>query len=463
MLWERRMTSVATCCPAANEGLDSLRASFQDFASGRDGVLTIARASSDLPDLLDAFAATTADAFYWQQPSQGLAMLALGAACSIRPEASDRFAAAADWWRERVNSAGSPPGFEAESLAVGGFAFAPQLTQSDPVWSGWPRNLWVAPALVLERRGGDTSVQLQATDLAGVQQALALAAQALGACPAAPPPQPAISMRDDPGHDWWDASVDAVLAAITDGSMRKQVLARRIRAHASAPIDAATVLRRLCDRFPGATIYAVRRGGRCFLGASPEELVGLHDGTIAAAALAGTSQGRDGTPLLSDAKELLEHAFVVDALRERLAPHCDQLDVPAGPQLMTLPNFAHLYTPLRGHLAEARGLLELIADLHPTPAVGAVPQAGDRSTELEPFDRGWYAGPIAWARGEREGDAVVALRCALVDGDRAVLYAGCGILQGSDPEREWREARLKMEALCFALGSHEAAAMAAGD
>jgi isochorismate synthase len=233
-----------------------------------------------------------------------------------------------------------------------------------------------------------------------------------------------------------------------------QVLARRIQATATAPIDLTRVLRALRDRFAGATIFALRRGGTTFLGASPEELVGLRGDRVAASALAGSSRGAgDGRWLLDDCKERREHAFVVEALRDRLAPICTSLHVPDAPELMTLPDLSHLSTPVRGRLAEPRGLLELAGLLHPTPAVGATPRESDRSAALEPFDRGWYAGPVGWARGDRggEGDAVVALRSALLRGRRAALYAGCGIVQGSDPELEWREARLKMAAVRDAL------------
>ena len=451
--------------PAALPAL--LHASLRDTAASHPGVLAVAATPLTLPDLLDAFAASSADAFYWEQPAQDFALLALGEATGIQPQGDDRFGSVARWWRDTVASAVRAPGCDAQPFAAGGFAFDVQPTPGDGVWACWPRGAWVAPAVVLERRGDASSVQLQTASADAVDDALQLAGQALAARTAGMPPSEAeiagseIRLRDDPDHDWWDGSMRVVLDAIAAGSLSKQVLARRVRAFASRPIDVAVVLRRLRGRFPSATTFAVRRNGATFLGASPEELVGLRGDAIEAAALAGTSRpgdGRDGVAaaLLHDPKELREHAFVVEALRERLAPFCDGLDVPDAPVLMTLPNLSHLYTPVRGRLAAPRGLLELIADLHPTPAVGAVPRDGDRSAELEPFDRGWYAGPVAWARGDRagEGDAVVALRCALIRDDHAALYAGCGIVQGSEPEREWREARLKMEAVREALGVH---------
>ena len=444
-----------------------LRMPLARAAARRNGALVVAAHESPLPDLLDAFAATGSDAFYWEQPAQGFGLLALGAATSIEVAGPGRFAEAARWWRRTVDTAGvavgsSPAsGASALPLAVGGFAFAESSPIDDPIWRGWPRGAWIAPSVVLERRPGAGSVQVQVAAPDDAHAATALAEVALRARPREAPPRdsaasgPPLQLHHDPGHGWWDDSLRDVLAEIAAGRLRKQVLARRLQATAADPIDATRVLRALRDRFPSATIFALRRGGATFLGASPEELVGLRGDRVAASALAGTSRGAgDGRWLLDDCKERREHAFVVEALRERLAPICTRLHVPDAPELMTLPDLSHLSTPVCGRLAEPLGLLELIETLHPTPAVGATPREADRSAALEPFDRGWYAGPVGWARGDRggEGDAVVALRSALVRGRRAALYAGSGIVQGSDPELEWREARLKMAAVRDALG-----------
>ena len=447
-----------------------LAQALSDEAARHDGALVVAAQSAPLPDLLDAFAATNCDAFYWEQPAQDFGLLALGTATAIEVSGPGRLAEAARWWRETVDDAvdaavvvpgASIPDRPVAPFAAGGFAFADAAPPSDSVWQDWPRGAWVAPSVVLERRALATSVQLQVVTPGDVPATTALAEVALRARPGGPSPDgPApdgarLQLHDDPGHGWWDDSVRDVLRAIAAGRLRKQVLARRICAGAASPIDVTRVLRALRDRFPSATIFALRRGGATFLGASPEELVGLRGDRIAAAALAGTSRGAgDGSRLLTDRKERREHEFVVEALRERLSPICRRLHVPETPELMTLPDLSHLLTPVCGTLAEPRGLLDLIDTLHPTPAVGATPREADRAAELEPFDRGWYAGPVGWSRGDRggEGDAVVALRSALVWGRRAALYAGCGIVQGSDPELEWREARLKMVAVRDALG-----------
>jgi len=121
--------------------------------------------------------------------------------------------------------------------------------------------------------------------------------------------------------------------------------------------------------------------------------------------------------------------------------------------LMVLPNLQHLYTPLTGTLAGPLSALEAVALLHPTPAVGGVPAAAAATAigEWEPFDRGWYAGPIGWMDDAGNGEFFVALRSALLEGDRAYVYAGCGLVAGSEAAAEWNESRLKMGAVLCAL------------
>ena len=429
----------------------------ETVAAAGEGHVVCAAGPAELPDLIDVFAAVQGDAFYWEQPAAEIGFLALGGVAAVQPQGGDRFATAAAWWHEIVAKAETPAGFEAAPFAAGGFAFAAEPEFVDPVWSGWPRNRWAAPRVVLERHPGGGRVQVQAP--AGQPPAISLV-RARAALSLSPRPcaeaLAVLDLRDDPSHEWWDAAVAAVLAAVETGAVEKQVLARRVLARAAHPINQAGVLRRLRSRFPTATIFAARRAGRCFLGASPERLVALNGRTVSAVALAGTSRDAEGAAaLLSDGKELREHAFVVEALRERLGPLCTTLECPEQPALMSLPGLAHLVTPLRGELAAPTSLLDLAAQVHPTPAVGSAPRQPDPSPVSEPFDRGWYAGPIGWARGDLdgEGDMAVALRSALLDGSQATLYAGCGIVRGSVAEREWREAGLKMEAVRAALSA----------
>jgi isochorismate synthase len=206
--------------------------------------------------------------------------------------------------------------------------------------------------------------------------------------------------------------------------------------------------------------------GGVFLGASPERLVRLHGGLLATSCLAGSiGRGADadadqalGARLLSSAKDLTEHAVVSEMLAESLAPICESLEVAPQPGLLRLSNVQHLYTPIHGTLALRPDgtrpcILDLVARLHPTPAVGGYPRSEALALirRLEQLDRGWYAGPVGWLDHYGEGEFAVAIRSALLRAGEANLFAGCGIVGNSDPESEYRESCLKLKAMLGAL------------
>ncbi|HEY0970949.1 MAG TPA: isochorismate synthase, partial [Gemmatimonadales bacterium] len=193
----------------------------------------------------------------------------------------------------------------------------------------------------------------------------------------------------------------------------------------------------------------------------PERLVALERGVVRATALAGSVR-RGATPeedaglaasLMASAKDRLEHELVVRALREGLAELTDDVRAPEGPETVTMANVQHLHTPLTARPREGVGLLDLVARLHPTPAVGGVPrdEALAWLREHEELDRGWYAAPVGWIGADGDGEFAVALRSALIDGATATLFAGCGVMGDSDPAGELAESELKLRPMMQAL------------
>ena len=264
-----------------------------------------------------------------------------------------------------------------------------------------------------------------------------------------------------PGREAWEAMVRAALEAIAAGELEKVVLARRLHLVAGAAFDPGTALRRLKARYPECFVFAVARDRAVFLGATPERLVRLRGGRLETAAVAG-STGRGDTPqadralaraLLESPKEREEHALVVRMLRETLAPVCRRLEVPDEPRVLTLANVQHLYTPIAGQV-DGVTIPQLVGRLHPTPALGGWPREAALAfiRRWEGGSRGWYAGPLGWFDHRGEGEMAVAIRSGLVRGTEAWLFAGCGVVAGSDPEREWQETRLKLQPLAAALG-----------
>src|SRR5262249_44613983 len=164
-----------------------------------------------------------------------------------------------------------------------------------------------------------------------------------------------------------------------------------------------------------------------------------------------------GEALLADRKERHEHALVVRALHDALVPFCPHLSAPETPTLLCMPNVQHLYTPLEGVIQRECNILTLVEKFHPPPACGGFPQEAALSLlrRYEPFDRRWYAGPIGWIDSRGGGEFVVAIRSALLQGCEAVLSAGCGIVAGSDPEREYEESCLKLRPMLWAMNGKQ--------
>jgi menaquinone-specific isochorismate synthase len=255
----------------------------------------------------------------------------------------------------------------------------------------------------------------------------------------------------------WGQAVAEAVRRIRQGDLRKVVLARDLVGYADSPVDTRTVLARLSARYPDC--YTFSCAG--LVGATPELLIRRDGDEVRSLVLAGTMPRGDtddedtrlAAALLASAKEAEEHFYAADSVRQVLAPLCDTLDVPSGPELLTLPNVHHLGTRVVGRLATDRSALALVAALHPTAAVGGDPPeiAVDLIRELESMDRGRYAGPVGWMDPRGNGEWAIALRCAQLDGTRARLFAGCGIVAGSDPAAELAETLSKFRPMRTAL------------
>jgi menaquinone-specific isochorismate synthase len=247
----------------------------------------------------------------------------------------------------------------------------------------------------------------------------------------------------------WAHAVEVTVARINTGPLRKVVLARDVFATSGAPIDARVLLRRLAARYPGCYTFAVAD----LVGATPELLIRKQDREVTALILGGTlprgarpSEDRAlGEALLASAKNTEEHAYAVDSIRDVLAPLCADLDIPDRPELVRLANLHHLGTPVRGTLAVERSVLSLADAVHPPAAVCGTPAetALELIRELEHLERGRYAGPVGWVDARGNGEFGIALRCAELSGPRARLFAGCGIVAGSDPVAEVAETEVK--------------------
>ncbi len=430
------------------------------------------------PDVLLAHA-PEAPGLLWEPGASGRAMggsafAGIGACHHIDLEGPDRFRQlrqeAAEVF-ERLETVAHPDCDPASARLFGGMAFAPGAARSAP-WTRFGDGGFTLPRWRYETHGPRACLMLavrgaeaaEASRRAGWVDAFAERLGALEVSVGAATSLPATGAARDflpPSREAWSEQVEAIRAVIGSGRFAKIVAAHRFEVHLRDTVDPRTVLLRLAQGLRASTRFAFARKGCSFLGATPERLISRHGAAIATEALAGSieSGARYAERLLASVKDRHEHALVVEPIVRRLEPLCTRLDVAAEPRIRTLSTVQHLHTPITGTLrATPFGaqphVLDLVEVLHPTPAVGGVPtdDAMDWIARHEPFERGWYAGPIGWFDAAGDGEFAVALRGCVLASKRAYLYAGSGIVADSDPDLEYRETELKQHALLAALG-----------
>ena len=387
-------------------------------------------------------------ALAWIRRGEG--MVAWGEVARHKPTS---IADAEEWWSELSTAAQveaelveAPVG--AGLIAFGSFVF-------DPESAG--RSTLVVPQTVVGRRAGRAWLTRIGADLE---------------------PEPVLAPSDPPrtptgltftqgalSADAWQAAVREAVRRIVAGELDKVVLARDLLARADAEIDPRWLVRRLADRYAGCWTYLVDG----LVGATPEMLVRREGGLVTSRVLAGTIRrcGNSETDLnlaaalARSGKDLEEHEYAVASVARSLAPFCSGVHVPEAPYVLELPNVLHLATDVTAAARPGTTALGLAAALHPSAAVCGTPREAARSliAELEHLDRERYAGPVGWVDAHGDGEWAIALRCGQLDEtDRRQirLYAGCGIVAGSDPAAELAESVAKLVPMREALGASPA-------
>ncbi|MCX7897599.1 MAG: isochorismate synthase [Rhodocyclaceae bacterium] len=396
-----------------------------------------------------------ADWFYWRRPAERLRLIALGSASRLTSQGESRFAALASYLDGiRGSCADALP-----HLALG-FSFWPETEDPD-----WPNLACVVPELMLLERDGQTAAFFS-TSRARIAEALSrwrmLWRRWRQPCAAVHSPALPRRLIESRAEDAYLARVRSALAAIAGGEVVKVVLAHRRRLMFSAPPQIDAVLAVLAEQHPHCAIYGARIQGRIFVGASPERLLAQDGRCIRVDVLAGT-HWPGSRHALDSAKSRHEHALVALAIEEALAPFTPEI-VADPTTTMYLNELSHLYHPLNARLPDPVACPDLLAALHPTPAVGGYPRHAALSWLLRHAERrpAWYSGGIGWIDPEGRADIAVALRCGLVVGQQATLFAGAGIVAGSQAEDELAEVDAKFALLerAFEASAREEAAAA---
>ncbi|HEX6753432.1 MAG TPA: isochorismate synthase [Solirubrobacterales bacterium] len=404
--------------------------------------------------------------FCWEQPDREFSLAGLGVAQEVTSRGPDRFR---DVARECLGAEAifeEPRGLPAGAGAVwvGGFAFDPDGGSSS-TWSSLPPASLVLPELSLCRSGEGAFLTVNAVVHPGDDaetKASAIAARLSGLRPDPLPmldPHPTgwveIASVRPPGD--FERAVAAATGRIEAGEMSKVVLAREVLVSAGAAHDPAAVFGAMREQFPSCFCFCCGTPEAAFIGASPELLVRRSGASVSTVALAGSTRRSSdpavddhlGEQLLRSDKDRREHAIVGERIARALRPHAVWVEAGAEPEIVKVANIQHLATPVVAQLAEPRSAVELAGMLHPTPAVGGEPREAAKAAiaELERMDRGWYAGPVGWMDATEDGEFCVALRSAVLRDREARLYAGVGVVAGSDPAAELAETEIKLSAL----------------
>ena len=382
----------------------------------------------------------------WVRRGEGL--VGWGRSLEFRANGPGRFAEAQTWWRSVVDHAvvrddlclpGTGP------VAFGSFSYSADSPAGAAL---------LVPEVLVGRRGSQWWLTTIGVD-SHLPGTLVLSA-------ASPPASPQdVTFADGAlSGAQWSAVVARAVGRINAGEMDKVVLARDLEVDARSAIDPRWLLERLAERYDNTWVFAVDG----LVGATPEMLVKLEKGLVTSRVLAGTIRrtGDDehdlalAASLARSSKDLEEHEYAVRSVAEALAPHCSSINVPESPFVLHLSNVMHLATDVAGVLTDHATSLALAASLHPSAAVCGTPTpiADAAIRELEQMDRGRYAGPVGWMDAAGDGEWGIALRCGAIDSadpSRMRLFAGCGIVAGSDPDSELAESDAKFVPMRDAL------------
>ena len=378
--------------------------------------------------------------FAWVRGSEGL--IGWGEYASIRVSGPDRFEQVRTWWHQQletfsiadsVHSSGTGPvlftsfSFDRNEES---FAFIPKVIvgkRGDKSWITW---VGESPQPSLTEKSPVFSSQEFSWSVGTLTE------------------------------EQWKKRVAQAIEKIESGSVEKVVLARDLIASSHAPIDARPILRTLAENYPSTWVFSVAG----LIGATPELLLRLSRGMVTSRVLAGTipKTGDDSKDLAlagslaRSSKDLEEHEFAVRSVADALEPFCSSTNVPDAPFVLHLANVMHLATDVTGALIESKkniDVFSLLKNLHPSAAVCGTPRnkAFDVIEEIEGMNRGRYAGPVGWVDARGDGELGIALRSGQIDQKKIRIFAGCGIVAGSDPDIEVAESNAKFAAMRSAL------------
>lgn len=409
------------------------------------------------------------DRFFWRSSSRKLSFTGVGKADTLETD-EERFTQTEDQWKALLENAFVDNPYEGVPgtgiVAFGGMSFDP-LEERTALWEKFNQSQFYIPEIMVTEFDGNYYLTLnivlnKSDDAEAVADRLRKVSQTF--LNGQPYSEQNLQIEKEVEFDpeKWKASVKTATEEIKAKKAEKIVLAREVRLHFNGEVNIASVLEQLIETQQTSYIHAFESDGDCFIGATPERLVKVENKNLLSTCLAGTApRGKTeeedqkiGYQLLHDEKNLREHDFVVQMIKNALSNSCTDVDIPEKPVLYPLKNLQHLYTPVTGQLKEGYTIFDVVEALHPTPALGGTPTVESLAfiREHELLDRGWYGAPLGWVDSNNNGEFVVAIRSGLIQGNEASLFAGCGVVADSDPELEYEETKIKLLPMLNVLG-----------
>ncbi|AIE61131.1 menaquinone-specific isochorismate synthase [Bacillus methanolicus MGA3] len=409
--------------------------------------------------------------FFWKDPAGQMILVGLGICKQIQSDqASDRFFHVETEWKRFIDDSDIHNEYSQSGIGpimFGGFSFDPLKEKTD-LWAKFSDSLFYIPVYMLSIINGQafftTNILCTQHDHPSIIEKIIKERDEIiesiyidydyGL--------PEIQHEKESNPNEWKETVAKVVEDLKGGKLKKVVLARDLRITFNQEVKVETVLSRLLTEQKESFVYAFESNGDCFISASPERLLKKNGKDVYSACVAGSiGRGKTveedellGDTLLNDQKNLIEHQYVVEMIREAMKEICDEVFLPDKPKLLKIRDIQHLYTPVVGKNKNNQSLLRFVEKLHPTPALGGFPkvEAMAKIREAEKLDRGFYAAPLGWIDYKGNGEFAVSIRSGLIQGKEASLFAGCGVVADSDAESEYRETAIKFRPMLSALG-----------
>ncbi|WP_422124785.1 isochorismate synthase MenF [Planococcus sp. X10-3] len=407
--------------------------------------------------------------FFWQNPEKTFTLVGLGHAHVLTiANHQGRFEEVKKNWKNLCKQIVNEESF-VEPILFGGFSFDP-LNKTKSIWNNFPETYFAVPTfqLVIKNDRAYVSIHLITKKDETFQAFEALRKERdklIHAAQVSEPiayKKPEVIGKEELKKASYLSSIEKVTGVIKAKQADKVVIARVLRLDFDKPLSHSSALYQVSKEQPESFLFGLEAEEQFFFGATPERLVKVENRQALSTCLAGSiPRGKTvekdtelGNELLSDSKNRSEHQYVVDMISKVFSVHCSGQFVPKMPKLMKIRDIQHLYTPVAGELKQESSLIDLVRDLHPTPALGGEPKQSALSLirQYEPMNRGFYAAPIGWIDAKGDGEFAVAIRSALMDRKEAYLYAGGGIVEDSTPESEYAETWVKFRPMLRVLG-----------